>query len=261
MLQKNQLNTLKTIKRKLKKLQIETKKDRDRKFFNNYFLYYKRYKQLYLETCNIFSNEEELTDFELNINQLSENEINAIAKTGKHDGILGGYLLNVSDYAKKLLQFITKHIVNNDNLLKSKAYLSDACNEKNRAFSLMEKKDWNGSVEASQHCIEHAIKSLFKVVGEQHPYEHDPTKEFKKVIEKLKTLPEWQLKYLARVRWIAKVWATVHEESMYAFYNIASKDFFNEKDARVLKDYAEEVYSICEGLVRRIEFKEFKLEV
>lgn len=259
MLQDTQLGVLRSIERKLRKLEKDSKRDRDTRFFENYFSHYKRYEEIYSEASKILD-DEELMEFELKIIQLSEKEIDDLAKTGKHDAVLGAYLLRISDYARNLASYIAKRVATQENVLKAKAYLDDAYNEKNRASALIEKIDWNGSVEASQHCIEHAIKSLFRLVGVKHPFEHDPTKEFEKVIEKLKDLPKWDLVNLARVRWLAKVWATIHEESMYAFYKIPAKDFFNDRDAKVLKEYAEEVYSICQRLVTMVEFRQFKIQ-
>lgn len=93
--------------------------------------------------------------------------------------------------------------------------------------------------------------------------DHDPTKKIKfiKVIEKLKGLPNLEIKNLARTRWIASIWATVHVESMYTFYNIPAKTIFNDKDACILKDYAEEVYLQCKRIVRMVEFEEFKIHI
>lgn len=259
MLRDNQLGTLRSIERKLRKLQEVSKRDRDTRFFDNYFSHYNRYKKLYSKANPLIDNEE-LKEFELKIVRLSEKEIDDLASKGKHDAILGANLLRISNYSRNLASYLAKYIVNHENVLKAKAYLDDAYNEKSRAYALIEKRDWNGSVESSQHCIEHAIKSLFRLVGVEHPFEHDPTKKFEAVVEKLKGLPKWELKNLARVRWIAKVWATIHEESMYAFHNIPAKDFFNDRDAKVLKDYAEAVYNICQRLVRMVEFKEFKIQ-
>jgi HEPN domain-containing protein len=147
------------------------------------------------------------------------------------------------------------------NLSRAKAYLEDANHERDRADNLTKSRDWNGAVEASQHSIENSIKSLFLLVGEEHPFEHDPTAKFDLVMEKLHGLRQYNQYYwerLARIRWIAKVWATIHEESMYPFYDIPARKFFEEKDAKVLKDYADEVYRVCSQLVSMFECKEIK---
>ena len=259
MLQNTQMETLQAIERNLRTLQKNSKRERDTKHFSNYLSHYKSYEDLYSKACSIID-DEEMKDFELEIPQLSGKEIEVLARQGKQEAVLGSYLLCISDYSERLASYIVKFVAFQENILAAKTYLEDASHEKNRARILMEKRDWNGSVEASQHCIEHVIKSLFRLVGEPHPFKHDPTNEFKKVIEKLKTLPKWKLEQLARVRWIAKVWATVHKESMYAFYNIPAKAFFGEKDAKVLKDYAEEVYFTCQRLITSVEFREFKIQ-
>ena len=146
---------------------------------------------------------------------------------------------------------------NSSNISKADAYRKDASHEKDRADKLMQTQDWNGSIEASQHSIEHSIKSLFLLVGLQHPFEHDPTAEFDAVFERLQNMIKdpYYLNWvdLARVRWVAKVWATMHEESMYPFHNIPAKEFFVKKDADILKDYAEEVYRICSNVLFLIQ--------
>jgi hypothetical protein len=45
---------------------------------------------------------------------------------------------------------------------------------------------------------------------------------------------------------------------MYPFYDIPARKFFEEKDAKVLKDYADEVYWISSRLVSIVESKEIK---
>lgn len=257
LLRNKQLNELRSIRKKLRKLQKASKRDRDMKLFDNYYSNYEEYENLYSEANRLIK--EELKKFELKIVKLSEKEIDELAKKGKHNAILGAYLTRISDFSGNLASYIENLITTYENALKAKAYLDDAFNEKRRAFKLIDAKDWNGSVEASQHSIEHSMKSLFRLVGVKHPFKHDPTEKFGEVVEKLKILPNWELTNLARIRWIARVWVTIHKESMYAFHNIPAKDFFKEKDAKVLKKYADEVYAICNRLVTNVRSGQLRI--
>lgn len=232
-------------------------KDRDTDFFEDYYKDYERYKFIYSRACELLK-KESIKGFELQIPRLSPTQIQALNSKGKYNAVLGSYLLDVSECSKKLASFLRNTITFYRDLSKAEAYLKDASHEIRRALTLIETGDWNGSVEASQHSIEHSIKSLFRLVGVEHPLDHDPTKKFEEVVEKLE-LQSYELTNLARIRWLAKVWATIHEESMYAFRDIPAKKFFCDKDARLLRDYAEEVYSVCFRLVNMARQGQLKI--
>lgn len=241
----------------LRELQKRCKRQRDRHFFEDYYRNYEKYKKNYLEACKLLK-KEGIKSFELEIPRLSNDEIKVVSDKGKHDATLGNYLTEISENSGKLASYIENVIIFYRNVSRAEAYLKDASQEKTRASTLISNRDWNGSVEASQHSIEHSIKSLFRLVGVEHPFEHDPTEKFEEVVERL-DLESWELKQLARIRWLAKVWATIHEESMYAFRDIPAKEFFNEKDAKIIMNYANEVYSASNMLVIRARSGQLKV--
>ncbi|MFQ6095902.1 MAG: hypothetical protein ACE5NN_07135 [Candidatus Bathyarchaeia archaeon] len=131
------------------------------------------------------------------------------------------------------------------NLSRVKACLKKAGHEKTRAENLMKIWDWNGSVEASQCSIRHSVESLFWLVGEEYDSSGLAAK-FDVVIGKLLEMYNFGLYYrdkLLRMRWIVNVWANIREDSIYAY----------EQDAKVLKDYADEVYGICSHIVSLVK--------
>lgn len=131
------------------------------------------------------------------------------------------------------------------NLSRVKACLEHASCEKIRAENLMKIWDWNGSVKASQHSIEHSVESLFWLAGEEYDVSTLAAK-FDIVIEKLLEIYNFGFYYrdkLLRMRWIVNVWTNIQEESIYAY----------EQDAKVLKEYAHEVYSICSHIVSLVK--------
>ncbi|MFQ6076081.1 MAG: hypothetical protein ACE5Z5_08105 [Candidatus Bathyarchaeia archaeon] len=131
------------------------------------------------------------------------------------------------------------------NLSRVKACLEQASREKTRAENLMRIWDWNGSVKASQCSIRHSMESLFWLVGEKYDLSNSASK-FDVVIEELLEMYKFGLYYrdkLARMRWIVNVWTNIQEESIYAY----------EQDAKLLKDYANEVYHICSQIVSLVK--------
>lgn len=252
---------LHTLKKQLNELAESAKIVSGRKYFQKYHIQSSEYNRIFKEleeTLKYFPRKDKLKSLDLNIPEFSEDEIQKLISNGQYDAKLGSYLLEVQKYAERLASFIEEIITMQVNVRDAQTLLDDAKHELERAKSLIEHSDWNGSIEASQHCIEHSIKSLFLVVGENFDPIHDPTGNLKKVMEKLQSSNirlhhSYLLDDIARVRWIAKVWAKVHEESMYAFFDIPAKKFFNDKDAKILKDYADEVYSTCNNFKILIE--------
>jgi len=250
-----------TLKKQLNELAELAKIESGRKYFQKYHIRSSEYNQIFKEleeTLEHFPRKDKLKSLDLNIPEISEDEMQKLKSNGLYDAKLGSYLLDVQKYAERLASFIEEIIEMQVNVRAAQTLLDDAKHELNRAESLIEQRDWNGSIEASQHCIEHSIKSLFLVVGEKLDLSHDPTDNLKKVMEKLQSsnirLHHFYLLVdIARVRWIAKIWAKVHEESMYAFFDIPAKKFFEDKDAKILKDYADEVYSTCNNFKIAIE--------
>ena len=225
-------------------------------FFKGYYTNYERYKKSYAEASKLIK-EEAIENLALEIPQLSTEEIAGLIKKGEDNAVIGGYLSDIAEYSKKLASQIHNVIVLCENASEAGAYLKDACHKKDRAKMLLAKSDWNGAVVTSQKCIEQSIQALFKLAGVKHPLKKDPTKKIKEVAERL-NLQGYKLKDFTRIRWIAKVWATAHQEIMYAFKDIPAREFFTEKDGKIFLDYANEVYLVCSRLVDEIGVSQLK---
>ncbi len=251
-----QLEKLKSLVKGLTELQESSERHRRICFFDSYYSNYEKYKTSYLEAGKLLK-EEVVENLELEIPKLPTGEIAALIKKGEDNAVLGGYLSDISEYSKKLASNIQNVVVLCENAAKADAYLNDAHHEKDRAGLLLTKSDWAGSVEASQQSIGHSIKSLFALSGVPHSFARDPTKKFRHVAERL-NLQNCEVKDLARIRWLAKIWATIDEESWIAFRDIPAREFFNEKDAKILLDYANEVYLMCIKLVDKVRVSQLK---
>ena len=257
---------LETIKKKLKNLAKSAEIDLKKKYLQNYQIRSSEYRKIFKnleETLKSPSRKEKLKSLDLNIPVLSEEQIQGIISNGMYDAKLGSYLHEVQKSAERLLSLVEETIEMQENVRTAQALLEDSYNEMGRAKTLIEKRDWNGSIESSQHSIEHSIKSVFSVVGENFSHKHDPTDELDKVMKKLQSSnirPNYSflLEAIARIRWIAKVWAKIHTESMYPYYDIPAKKFFKEKDAKILREYAEDVYYTCNGFKKLIENETIK---
>lgn len=56
-----------------------------------------------------------------------------------------------------------------ENTKQSQVLLYEAIRELMRARHLMTAQDYSGVVEAAQHCIEHSIQIIYRIVGLKHP--------------------------------------------------------------------------------------------
>lgn len=151
-----------------------------------------------------------------------------------------------------------------ENLKRSEELLNEASKAKWRAHSLIKSFDYNGAVEAAQHCIELSIKATYQLVGldPPKPKSHDVGKELIKVVRRL-DFPE-ALNYLreslARMRWISTMWAWAHSTSMYGCLNIPASKIFKEKDAKVAIEYASDVLLDCRTIHNLMKFGQIKVK-
>ena len=123
------------------------------------------------------------------------------------------------------------------------------CGEAHRAYlrarSLRDQIDYNGAIEAAQHCIELSVKALYKLVGLKYPKKHDPATQLEEVIKRLKGLPDYQKVSIARAKWISKMWEWAHSTSIYGTLNVPASRIFKRKDAEIAVEYASEMHSCC----------------
>jgi len=130
--------------------------------------------------------------------------------------------------------------------------IEDLLNEARRAEwrsrELTESIDYNGAVEAAQHCIELSIKAMYQLVGLDPPKKHDAGTELEKVVRRL-DIPQsygYVKESLGRMRLISAMWAWAHNTSIYGCLDIPASRLFKEKDARTALDHAAEVLSGCQ---------------
>jgi HEPN domain-containing protein len=147
--------------------------------------------------------------------------------------------------------------VNKDNYLRSKKLIKEAGVARIRAViihlcSKLETGyvDWQGAVEACQHCFELSLKSLWLMLGLTYRYTHNPAEDFDKVKERLFELfpyVEDQPLFKDFDRWIrerGEYMAKLHQTSIYGDQkgNYAS-ELFTEEDVFKIWDDAALSYS------------------
>lgn len=155
----------------------------------------------------------------------------------------------------------------------AKELLDEASKCNSRALDLLNKWDYSGSVQASQLCVELAIKSLFKLVDLSYLHLHDPTgskgkkpsendkvKGIKEVIAKLK-FPEYShyKQDIARSIWISKMSEEFHTSTIYGYLDVGASKLFEKKDAEFLLDYASEVGTICRGIMYAVQNEQIRI--
>lgn len=133
---------------------------------------------------------------------------------------------------------------------RAREMLQEADKKFGRAFMLSEKGDYCGAVEASQHCVEFAIKSLFILMGLDIPKIHDPGKFLNKVIEALKekiNLDNDQIMdpFFYRLRYLSHLLERLHTEGMYGYDDMLPSKIFSKEDAEYFTYCALEVQWIC----------------
>jgi HEPN domain-containing protein len=236
---------------RLRRLKKRIERDRKQRRFRTYYGRFKEYVEL-LEDVERTWKPESLNRFKFVIPELSDAQMNGLIPNGIHDSTLDGYLSQIREHVDELILNIKKETARSENIERSASYLGAAEKDLERAKSLAKQKDWSGSVEAAQHCIEISIKSLYLLVGLQYPETHDPATELKKVMENLRDLrSNWDYLWreIARMRWICKMWEWIHTSSVYGCLDITANKIFNGKDAKIAIDYAEDVHSNCKQIL------------
>jgi len=128
-----------------------------------------------------------------------------------------------------------------------------------RACSLRDQYDYNGCIEAAQHCIELAVKALYVLVGLKYPKQHDPTVDLEEVIKRLEGLPDYQKVSIARAKWISKMWEWAHSTSIYGSLDVPASKIFTEKDANIAVEYASEIHSCCYFIITMVLTRQIKI--
>ena len=131
---------------------------------------------------------------------------------------------------------------------KAQELLKEAGNVHGRAVTLLNQQDFSGSIEASQHSSELAIKSLFKMVGIDPPKNHDPGKSLIRVEDKLKILQVEEVEEgsgLERLKFLSNLLERFHQEGMYGYKGVPASKIFIERDSRYFIDCSLEIIIVC----------------
>lgn len=141
-------------------------------------------------------------------------------------------------------------MISKDAFVKFREMLSEASNKHGRANALLEKEDYSGAVEASQHCVELAIKSLFILFGLDPPYTHDPGKELDKIVRALEeagsetnndSTRALNTFVFSRMKWLSSLMGRLHTEGMYGYNGTQSSIVFRERDAEYFNGLSAEI--------------------
>lgn len=129
--------------------------------------------------------------------------------------------------------------------------MADAYAAQQRARQLLESGDYSGSIEAAQHCIEHAIKSVYKLVNLEPPRTHEAVLDkggrdtFVYVVRRLEFPNEHQFlrQQILRLRWIGPMWSWGNDTAVYGYEGVPAATFFWREDAELATKYADNVMS------------------
>jgi len=246
---------------RLRRLKKRVERDRKQKRFRTYYDRFKEYAEL-LEDAESTLKNGTLKRLEIGIPQLSDKQMDNLIPKGMHDSTLDGHLSRIREHIDELILHIKKETARRENRERSASYLDAASKDLERAKTLTKQRDWSGSVEAAQHCIEISVKSLYLLVGLNYPEQHDPAVDLKKVMSRLRGLRSYH-NYLwmeiARMRWICKMWEWIHTSSVYGCLDIPATKIFHEEDAKTAIDYATDVNSKCRQILNLARFEQIKL--
>ncbi|MCJ7631009.1 HEPN domain-containing protein, partial [Candidatus Bathyarchaeota archaeon] len=113
-------------------------------------------------------------------------------------------------------------MISKNTFLKAREMLSEANQKCSRASTLQKEEDYSGVVEASQHCVELAIKSLFVLFGMEPPHTHNPGKDLDRIYQALEHsyLSDENSRKIfssafSRVKWLSYLMEKLHTEGMY----------------------------------------------
>ena len=138
----------------------------------------------------------------------------------------------------------------------------DLCGEAQKAYFRSRKlssSDYNGAIEAAQHCIELAVKALYQLVGLEYPTKHDPGIQLENVIKRLNGLQNYQKVSIARAKWISKMWEWAHSTSIYGTLNVPASKLFRKKDVETAIEYASEMHSCCQVTISLVKTGQIKI--
>jgi hypothetical protein len=140
--------------------------------------------------------------------------------------------------------------------------IDEAAHLLTRAENLVKSYDYNGAIEAAQHCIELSVKSQYRLVGLKPPRTHlerFPKKglgeenPLEMVAERLDGIEDYLMVWLGKTSWIGRMWAWAHDTSLYGCLDLPSSKLFDQKDASVAIEYAHEALTNCRAITLSVK--------
>jgi HEPN domain-containing protein len=164
--------------------------------------------------------------------------------------------------------------ITRENVLQAQEVIQEAGKKRRRAIYLMDEGDHSGSVEASQHCVELAVKSLFIVSGLPYCRIHDPGRELDKVTKTLKeafpliaVIPVDETEkesfdearqafreIFDRMKLLSRLMSTLHTDAMYGYNKTVASKIFTKRDSEYFSHCALEVHFLCVMIVLGVGF-------
>lgn len=151
-----------------------------------------------------------------------------------------------------------------ENLRRTEEILNEASRFEWRGRDLLKKCDYHGAVEAAQHCIELAIKTMYHLVGihPPKPKSHDMGVALEHVVRRFDVTKAYSYlnEDLARMRFISTMWAWAHSTSMYGCLDLPASRIFRKKDATIALEYASDVLSACRRILNLVRFDQIRVK-
>lgn len=114
-----------------------------------------------------------------------------------------------------------------------------------RSKVLQERGDFGGALEAAQHAIELAVKSMLVRCDVHAPAKHDVSPSLEIIVKKLDGCSERLRRNIGRSQWIMQMWEPANVVSVYGTHTAKPLELFHDYDGQVAIHYAEEVYWTC----------------
>ncbi|MBS7645730.1 HEPN domain-containing protein [Candidatus Bathyarchaeota archaeon] len=133
----------------------------------------------------------------------------------------------------------------------ARGYLEDAAYSLREAYEALAEERHHRAVRRAQESVELSLKAALRLLGVEHPREHDVSGVLSEVAQ-YKELPGWFRSELDVVNTISKELAEARGPAFYgdegAF--IPPMQLYTREDARKAVDGAEKVYNLCNKLFK-----------
>lgn len=131
----------------------------------------------------------------------------------------------------------------------AKGYLDDAEYSLHEAREALRRKTYHRTVRRAQETVELSLKATLRLLGVEHPREHEVSDALEQVI-KSRELPDW---FKSKLETISLTSKRLAEERGPAFYGdekafIPPKELYTHEEAEKAVGDAEKIYNLCSKL-------------